>query len=135
MHMSRSTARWLLVLVLLPTLLFSRLALASYVCPQPQLLVSASVGHEQSHGCAQPGDHTHMIDEVQPSLCAAHSSDEKQLNNAGAQPAASEPVLLFLYPVSLLPLSLAWPISAYADLPDQARGDSALFLQTLRLRI
>lgn len=133
--MSCSTARWLLILVLLPTLLFSRLALASYVCPQSQLLVAASVGHAQNHGCAQPGDHSHMVDEVQPSLCAAHSSDEKQLNNAAAQSAASEPVLLFLYPVSSPPLSLAWPVSAYADLPDLARGDSALFLQTLRLRI
>lgn len=133
--MSRSTARWLLILVLLPTLLFSRLALASYVCPQPQLLVAASVGHAPSHGCAQPDDHSHMIDEVQPSLCAAHSSDEKQLHNAGVQTAASEPVLLFLYPVSLPPLPFAWPVRAYADLPSLARGDSALFLQTLRLRI
>ncbi len=135
MQMTRPNARWLLIVVTLTALLFSRLALASYVCPQPQLLVAASAGDTQNHGCAQPGDHSHMVDEVQPSLCAAHSSDEKQLSNAAAQLAASEPVLLFLYPVSSPPLSLAWPASAYADLPNLVRGDSALFLQTLRLRI
>lgn len=85
--------------------------------------------------CTQPGDHGKMLDEVQPSLCAQHFSDEKQVHNAVAQPLASEPVLFLAYP---RPLSLPpqrWQFAVYDAAPDPGGGDDTLFLLTLRLRI
>lgn len=131
----RPSARRLLILVLFTTLLFSRVALASYVCPLPQLQAAAAISPMNGTDCTQPGDHAKMLDEAQPTLCAQHFSDEKQVSNAVAQPLASAPVLFFAYP---LPLSLPpqiWQFTAYDSAPDPGGGDDSLFLLTLRLRI
>lgn len=131
----RPSARRLLIFVLFTTLLFSRLALASYVCPLPQLQATASVAPMNGSDCTESTDHSKMLDEAQPSLCAQHFSDEKQVTNAVAQSTSSEPVLFFAYP---LPLSLpphGWQFAAYDSAPDPGGGDDTLFLLTLRLRI
>ncbi|MCQ9617326.1 hypothetical protein L1889_11985 [Paenalcaligenes niemegkensis] len=135
MQLTRPNARWLLIVVMLTALLFSRLALASYVCPQPQLQAAASTEQPAGHGCTQPAGNLRIIDEAQPSLCAQHSSDESQLNQASAQPNASEPVFLFSYPAALSSALPTWPIAIYADLSEGGTDHNAVFLLTRRLRI
>lgn len=135
MHSYRTnTHRWI-ILVLLATLLFSRVALASYVCPLPQLQTKAAISQMDGANCTEPGDHTKMLDEAQPSLCAQHFSDEKQVTNAIAQSLASEPVLFFAYPLPLPLAPHAWQIAGYDPTPDPGGDDGTLFLLTLRLRI
>ncbi len=121
--------------MLLATLLFSRVALASYVCPLPQLQTKAAISQMDGANCTEPGDHTKMLDEAQPSLCAQHFSDEKQVTNAIAQSLASEPVLFFAYPLPLPLAPHAWQIAGYDPTPDPGGDDGTLFLLTLRLRI
>ena len=133
MYQCRPSARRLLILVLFTTLLFSRVALASYVCPLPQVQAAAAVSLMNGTDCTQPGDHAKMLDEAQPSLCAQHFSDEKQVSNAVAQPLASEPVLFFAYPLSLPPQM--WQFARYESPPDPAGCDDTLFLLSLPLRI
>lgn len=130
-----STHRSLILVLLITTLLFSRVVLAGYACPLPQLQAEASASQMNGTDCTQPADHSKMIDEAQPSLCAQHFSDEKQATNAVAQALASEPVLFFAYP---LPLPLApqvWQPAAYDSTSASGGGDDPLFLLTLRLRI
>lgn len=135
MYQRRPSARRLLILVLFTTLLFSRVALASYVCPLPQVQAAAAVSLMNGTDCTQPGDHAKMLDEAQPSLCAQHFSDEKQVSNAIAQPLASEPVLFFAYPLPLSTPPQRWQVARYDAAPDPGGGDGSLFLLTLRLRI
>lgn len=135
MHSSRSNARRLLILVLFTTLLFSRVALASYVCPLPQLQTKAATSQMDGADCTQPGDHGKMLDESQPSLCAQHFSDEKQVTNAVAQSLASEPVLFLAYPLPLPLPPQMWQFARHDSVPDPGGGDDTLFLLTLRLRI
>ena len=135
MYTQRPSVRRLLILVLFTTLLFSRLALASYVCPLPQLQATASVAPMNGTDCTQPGDRAKMLDEAQPSLCAQHFSDEKQVTNAVVQQLAAEPVLFFAYPFPLSPPPQMWQLAAYGSAPDPGGGNDTLFLLTLRLRI
>lgn len=135
MYQRRPSARRLLVLVLLATLLFSRVALASYVCPLPQLQTAASMSQMNGTDCTQSNDHSKMLDQAQPSLCAQHFSDEKQVTNAVAQSLASEPVLYFAYPLPLPLLPQVWQLVANDSAPDPGGGNDTLFLLTLRLRI
>ncbi|WP_165930897.1 hypothetical protein [Paralcaligenes ureilyticus] len=120
--------------MLLITLLFSRLALASYVCPLPQLQAAASAPMEGTD-CVQSNDHSKMIDAAQPNLCAQHFSDQRQVTNAVAQSLASEPVLFFAYALPPPPPSPMWQPAAPDSSPDSGGSDDTLFLLTLRLRI
>jgi hypothetical protein len=135
MYSSRPNTRRLWILVLLTTLLFSRLALASYVCPLPQLQAAASAPQMNSADCAESIDHSKMLDQAQPSLCAQHFSDEKQTTNTALQSAACEPVLFFAYSVPPPVLSQGWPLAAYDSTPGSGVGDDPLFLLTRRLRV
>jgi len=121
--------------VLFTTLLFSRLALAGYVCPLPQLQAAPAASQMQSSHCIESSDNSKMIDQEQPLLCAQHFSDEKQVTNAVGQALASEPVLFFAYPLPLLLPSQVWRSPAYHATPPSSGGDDTLFLLTLRLRI
>ncbi|MGB3288624.1 MAG: hypothetical protein WBA83_05070 [Burkholderiaceae bacterium] len=93
----------------------------------------------KSTDCTESENHSTMIDEAQPALCAQHFSDEKQVNNSVAQSLASEPAFFIAYPLPLpLPLPLlpqAGPAGAYGFAPDPGGEDETLFLLTLRLRI
>ncbi len=133
MYSLRPSAHRSLILVLLITLLFSRLALASYVCPLPQLQAVASA--PQMEGCTQSNDHSKMIDAAQPNLCAQHFSDQRQVANAAAQSLASEPVLFFAYALPPPPPSPIWQPATPDSFPDSGGSDDTLFLLTLRLRI
>lgn len=136
MYSPRTSAHRSLILVLLiTTLLFSRVVLAGYACPLPQLQAATSVSQMNGADCTQPADHSKMLDEAQPSLCAQHFSDEKQATNAVAQLLASEPVLFLAYPLPLPIASQVWQSAAYGSTSDSGGGDDPLFLLTLRLRI
>lgn len=135
MYFLRPRTHRLLILVLFATLLFSRVALASYVCPLPQLQAMATVSQMKSTDCTESENHSTMIDEAQPALCAQHFSDEKQATGAATQPLASEPAFFIAYPLPLPLLPQAWPAGAYDFVPDPGGEEETLFLLTLRLRI
>lgn len=135
MYSLRPSAHRSLILVLLITLLFSRLALASYVCPLPQLQAPVMASQMKGEACTQSNDHSKMIDAAQPNLCAQHFSDQRQVTNAVAQSLASEPVLFFAYALPPPLPSPMWQLATPDSPPDSGGSDDTLFLLTLRLRI
>jgi len=135
MYFLRPSAHRALILVLLTTLIFSRLALASYVCPLSQWQATVSTSQMGATDYTQSNDHTKMIDEAQPNLCAQHFSDHRQVTNAVAQSLASEPVLFFAYALPTVAPSSMWELASPDSRPDSGGGDGTHFLLTLRLRI
>lgn len=137
---ARSSVRQVVTLVLFATLLFSRLAFAFYACPASQ---SPGMGTVQMIGtsCTQLVDHSKMVDDMQPALCAQHCANEPQITSDAIEPPTNAPVLLLAYPTASHLLSLAavepaWLRLAVADTPHGPGGSGdALFLQTRRLRI
>ncbi|WP_143322659.1 hypothetical protein [Candidimonas nitroreducens] len=135
MYFLRPSASRALIIVLLTTLIFSRLALANYVCPLSQWRATVSASQMGNTDCTQSSDHSKMIDEAQPNLCAQHFSDHRQVTNAVAQPLASEPVLFFAYALPPPLPSLMWQLAIPDNRPDSGGGDGTHLLLTLRLRI
>jgi len=110
------------------SLLFSQLALASYVCPgqaDAKAMLALMAAGEPCAG----------MDEAQPTLCHQHAAGTVQSFEPIKLPAASQPVVV---QVLVLPLvldageAIALPMAATA----QARPPpDPLFLSTLRLRV
>jgi hypothetical protein len=110
------------------SLLFSQLALASYVCPaQPDAdaMVAMMAAGEPCEG----------MDQVQPVLCHQHSAGAAQSFDAVKLPTASLPMVV---QVLVLPLvlqateAIALPASSA---PEARPPPDPLFLSTLRLRV
>jgi len=110
------------------SLLFSQLALASYVCPgqnNAEVMAAMMAADEPCEG----------MDPVQPTLCHQHSSGTVQSFEAIKLPAASQPVI-----VQVLELPLVLDVSEAVALPMAATAAARpppdpLFLSTLRLRV
>jgi hypothetical protein len=120
----RLTAAFIVVL----SLLFSQLALASYVCPEQQ---DAAAMAEM----AVSGEPCEGMDADQPALCAEHSSGAPQSFEPVKLPSVSAPMVV---QVIELPLELdaagarAMPVAAT---PEAQAPPDPLFLSTLRLRV
>lgn len=110
------------------SLLFSQLALASYVCPEQQDV--ASMADMMASGVPCEG-----LDLDQPALCAEHASGAPQSFEPVKLPSLSAPTVLL---VLELPLELgaagarALPVAAT---PEAQAPPDPLFLSTLRLRV
>jgi hypothetical protein len=107
------------------SLLFSQLALASYVCP----------GQAQVHAMADDGGPCDGVDPAQPVLCHQHCSDPAKNVEAVKLPVAAPPAVAQV---------LEWPPVLEADatlgLPSAAAVQARpppdpIFLSTLRLRV
>ena len=110
------------------SLLFSQLALASYVCPQqadPAAMAEMMAAGVPCHG----------MDQDQPGLCAEHSSSAAQSFEVVKVPALSLPMV-----VQVLELPLVLDAVEAATVPAAATAEAQpppdpLFLSTLRLRV
>jgi len=110
------------------SLLFSQLALASYVCP-------GQSDAEAMAAMMAAGEPCEGTDHAQPTLCHQHSSGTVQSFEAIKLPAASQPVVvqvLELPPVLDAGESIALPMAAA---PEARPPPDRLFLSTLRLRV
>lgn len=120
----RLTTTFLVVL----SLLFSQLALASYVCPGQGDAEAMAAMMAAGEPCAG-------MDEVQPTLCHQHSAGTAQSFEVIKLPAASQPAVV---QVLKLPMVLdageavAVPMAAT---PEARPPPDPLFLSTLRLRV
>jgi hypothetical protein len=123
-HLHRLGTAFFVVL----SLLFSQLALASYVCPQQARAEAMAAMMEAGQPCSG-------MDEQQPALCHEHSADPAKTFEAVKLPVASPPAIvqvLELPPVLEAPLTSAVPPTASSEA--QPPPDP-LFLSTLRLRV
>lgn len=123
-HCHRLTTAFCVVL----SLLFSQMALASYVCPgQPDAAAMAAM--------AEAGIPCEGMDPTQPVLCHQHSADPAKTFEAVKLPAAAQPAVV---QVLVLPVVLATEAALAA--PPAATSEAQpppgpLFLSTLRLRV
>ena len=110
------------------SLLFSQLALASYICP-------GQSDAEAMAAMMAAGQPCEGMDQAQPTLCHQHSAGTAQSFEAIKLPAASQPVV-----VQVLELPLVLDAGEAAALPIAATPEARpppdpLFLSTLRLRV
>ena len=110
------------------SLLFSQLALASYICP-------GQSDAEAMAAMMAAGQPCEGMDQAQPTLCHQHSAGTAQSFEAIKLPAASQPVV-----VQVLELPLVLDAGEAAALPMAATPEARpppdpLFLSTLRLRV
>jgi len=123
-HLHRLTTAFFVVL----SLLFSQLALASYVCPQQ--IDPAPMAAMMAAGMPCDG-----MDQQQPALCHAHSADPGKTFEAVKLPAVSLPAV-----VHMLELPLVLDAQEARAVPPTAASEAQpppdpLFLSTLRLRV
>ena len=120
----RSVHRLTTTFFVVLSLLFSQLALASYVCP--------GQGDAEAMAAGEPCE---GMDQAQPTLCHQHSAGTVQSFEAMKLPAASLPVI-----VQVLELPLVLDVGEAVALPMAATPEARpppdpLFLSTLRLRV
>ena len=124
----RSTHRLTTTFLVVLSLLFSQLALASYVCPgqsDAEAMTAMMVAGQPCEG----------MDQAQPTLCHQHAAGTVQSFEAIKLPAASQPVV-----VQVLELPLVLDAGEAVALPMAATPEARpppdpLFLSTLRLRV
>jgi hypothetical protein len=129
--MSRTAARrFHISLLLVVSLLFSQLALASYVCPaggEAEQSVMEMAPGEPCEGMAAEQDRT--------VLCYQHCTDAPQSSDAVKLPSLSMPAVV---QVLLVPLALDRATQDAALFADARQGQpppEPVFLSTLRLRV
>lgn len=111
------------------SLLFSQMALASYVCPgQPDAAAMAAM--------AEAGIPCEGMDPAQPVLCHQHSADPAKTFEAVKLPAAAQPavVRVLVLPV-VLEAEAALAVPPPASTSEAQPPPGPLFLSTLRLRV
>lgn len=110
------------------SLLFSQLALASYVCPgQSDMAAMADM--------MATGEPCEGMDTVQPVLCHQHAADMSLSFEPVKVPTPSLPAIVQMLVVPLLleaQLAAAIPV---ASVPELRPPPDPLFLSTLRLRV
>jgi len=127
--MSRqSTHRLITALLVVFSLLFSQLAIASYACPgeaNPDAMARAMTSGQ---GCEQ-------MDPQQPALCHQHAADPGKTFETGKLPAPSLPALILVLVLS--PAGKPEVIHAVLDArpTDERPPPAPPFLSTLRLRV
>jgi len=124
----RSTRRLTTAFFVVLSLLFSQLALASYVCPRQA--DPAAMAEMMAAGVPCEG-----MDQDQPGLCAEHSSSAAQSFEVVKVPTVSLPMV-----VQVLELPLVLDAVEAATVPAAATTEAQpppdpLFLSTLRLRV
>lgn len=132
----RAAHRLTTTLLVVLSLLFSQLALANYVCPQPAQ--TPAVGMQMKPG--QPCEGMNMraskaADQDQPVLCHQHCVSASQSFDPVQIPTPSLPAVV---QVLMVPLTLDDAASEPVAIEDAAQArppPDPLFLSTLRLRV
>jgi len=110
------------------SLLFSHLAMASYVCPQQADVTSMAAMMEAGQPCDG-------MDQQQPALCHQHAADLAKTFEAVKLPALSQPAVVQVLELPLvLEAQEARAVSPTAHSEVHPPPDP-LFLSTLRLRV
>ena len=109
-------------------LLFSQLALASYVCPQET--DAAAMAAMMDAGMPCDG-----MDEQQPALCHQHAADPGKTFEAVKLPAASLPMVLQVIELPVLLEEEVARTLPVTEAPELRPPPDPLFLSTLRLRV
>ncbi len=110
------------------SLLFSQLALASYVCPQQADPAAMAAMMEAGVPCKG-------MDPQQPALCHQHAADPGKTFEAVKLPAASLPAVIQVLELPLVLDAKAVQASLPAASPEVFPPPEPLFLSTLRLRV
>ena len=110
------------------SLLFSQLAMASYVCPQQADMRAMAAMMQAGMSCDG-------MDQQQPALCHQHAADPGKTFEAVKLPAVSLPMV-----VHVLELPLVLDAEVAGSVPPAAASEAPpppdpLFLSTLRLRV
>lgn len=114
--------------VVVLSLLFSQLALASYVCPQQADVAAGAAMMEAGMPCGG-------MDMDQPALCAEHSHGAPQSFETVKQPAAAVPVVVQVLKLPLESDAQQARAVPWAATPEAQPPPDPLFLSTLRLRV
>ena len=109
-------------------LLFSQLALASYVCPG----LSAATRMSESMAAGMPCDGD---DPSLPVLCHQHAADASQSFEMAKVAAPSFPIVVQMIVLPSLVDSAAGGVIPFSGRPEAQPPPDPLFLQTLRLRV
>ena len=111
------------------SLLFSQMALASYVCPGQRDAAAMAAMAEAGIPCEG-------MDPAQPVLCHQHSADPAKTFEAAKLPAAAQPavVRVLVLPV-VLEAEAALAVPPPASTSEAQPPPDPLFLSTLRLRV
>jgi len=122
-HHHLSTLLWVVL-----SLLFSQLALASYLCPAQVNLASM----DQRMAAGKPCE---GMDPVQPTLCHQHSAASAQSFEAPQVPEASWPAVIQVWVLPAVIDAAPSGVVAFAAVPERRPPPDPLFLSTLRLRV
>src|SRR6185503_20345444 len=109
-------------------LLFSQLALASYVCPAEADPVSMASMMASGQPCRD-------MDQAQPALCHEHDAASPQSFEPMKAPAATLPAIVQVLERPLVPDAQAASAPPVAAPRDARPPPEPLFLSTLRLRV
>ena len=120
----RLTAAFIVVM----SLLFSQLAMASYSCP-------ARVDSAAMAAMAASGMPCDGMDKAQPALCHDRSTQAPQSFEAVKLPVASLPMLLQVLELALVPDAADAAMTPFAATLEARPPPDPLFLSTLRLRV
>ena len=110
------------------SLLFSQLAVGSYVCPQ-------KVDGETMAAMLEAGLPCDGMDPQQPVLCHQHATDPGQTFEAVKLPTASAPVIVQVLEVPLVLLAQAASVFPPTATSEGQPPPDPIFLSTLRLRV
>ena len=114
--------------VVVLSLLFSQLALASYVCPgQPNAQAMAAM--------VEAGMPCEGVDQAQPVLCHQHAADAAQSFEAVKLPAAFPPAIVQVLVRPLVPQAQAALAPAASAATDGRPPPDPVYFSTLRLRV
>jgi hypothetical protein len=130
----RLTTTFLVVL----SLLFSQLALANYICPQPaqrpaEMPVMVMADGEPCEGMGMADGQA--LDQEQPVLCHQHCANAPQAFEPLQVPVASLPAVVQMRVVPLVMDAVATESAAFALADRERPPPDPLYRSTLRLRV
>jgi hypothetical protein len=135
---SRSAHRLTTTLFVVLSLLFSQLALANYVCPEPAQRAVEMPAMQMAVGepCESAGMAAEKAtDQQQPVLCHQHSLNAPQSFSPVQAPVLSLPAVVQVLVVPLLMDAGAAESVVFASTGRERPPPDPLFLSTLRLRV
>ena len=133
----RSAQRLTITLLVVLSLLFSQLALANYVCPQPPQEASMPAMQMTSgEPCESMGmDAGKPMDQDQPGLCHQHCANSPQTFDPVQVPTVSLPVVVQVLVVPVVLDALDAESAHFAEVGQARPPPDPLFLSTRRLRV
>ena len=126
--LSRRLHRLTTIFFVVLSLLFSQLALASYVCPQQ----ANPAGMAEMMAAGMPCE---GMDVDQPGLCAEHSSSAAKTFETAKVPTVSLPMVLQVLELPLVLEAIEAATVPAAATPEAQPPPDPIFLSTLRLRV